>query len=123
MTDRRLHSNDNEREQARQLRSLLVLLDGDIAGDDHALGADILNALDAPIGIGDPVMCMDCALHLADWMKQPQLDVLNAATAWLRDKVRTGWKKPEAISGADAARAITTVLLRVQLANLERAPA
>lgn len=122
MTDRRFYSNDNEREQARTLRSLLVLLEG-CAGDNSALGPDILNALDAPIGIGDPVTCMDCALHLADWMKQPQLDVLNSATAWLREKVRAGWKKPEAIGGADAARAITTVLLRVQLANLERAPA
>jgi hypothetical protein len=119
----RLHSNDNEREQARQLRSLLLLIDGDTSGADHALGADILNALDAPIGIGDPVTCMDCAIHLANWMKQPQFEVLQSATAWLRERVRGGWKCSNDIDGPDVARAITAVLLKVKLANLERAPA
>lgn len=118
----RLHSNDNEREQARKLRGLLVLLD-DYASADPTLGWVLLDALNAPIGIGDPIEHIDSAIHFAKWMKQPVDSVLSAATVSLRDKVRNGWKSSGALTGADAARAITAVLVRVCLAKLEGAPA
>ena len=118
----RLHSNDNEREQARQLRCLLVRLE-DGWETDQTVGIDILYALDAPSAIGDPILNMDCAVHLAKWMRQPVDSVLNAATAALRNKVRGGWKNSGSISNADVARSITGVLVRVCLAKLEGAPA
>jgi hypothetical protein len=117
------HTTDAQRAQAVALRRLLIRLENG-EGEDRALGADILNALDAPTLIGDPTGCMDCAFNLAEWLCQPRSDVLNRATVRLRDRVVIdGWKSAETISAADVARAMTMIILRVHLATLERAPA
>lgn len=122
MSDARLFTTDAARAQAIDLRRLLLRLENSDAADS-SLGDEILTALNAPAGIGDPTDCMDCAADLADWLRQPRLDVIAQATNALRERVRRGWKCAAEISAADAARAMTVILLRVQLAKLERAPA
>ena len=117
-----LFATDVQRACAADLRRLLKRLEGG-EGEDRALGADIVNALDAPPMIGDPTGCIDCALHLADALKQDGVDVLASAVVDLRQRVLSGWKRGGEITTADAARAISAIVLRVYIAKLEKAPA
>lgn len=116
-----IFSKDGDRAQAIELRRLLIRLqNGD--GEDRPLGADIMAAIGAPAEMGDPTGCIDCALYLADFLKFERLEALAWATTNLRDRVRGGWKSVNAIAPADAARAITAIVLKGQIARLERAP-
>lgn len=114
-------TTDDQRAQAIELRRLLIRLqNGD--GEDRALGADIVNAAGAPATLGDPTGCLDCALYLADHFKMNQVDTLARAVINLRERVREGWKKAGEISNSDAARAITVIVVRTQIAKLEGQP-
>lgn len=115
-------TTDKQRAKAAELRRLLIRLENG-EGEDGTLGDAILNALAAPLTILDPTGCMDDVLHLADFIGQPRSDLLARATAMLRDKVRDGWKPAGVITQADVSRAMLTIMIRVQLATLERAPA
>lgn len=116
-----IFGNDKDRAQAIELRRLMMRLqNGD--GEDRPLGADIVTAIGAPAEIGDPTGCIDCALHLADYLKMNRIEALAFATKNLRDRVRVGWKSAATISTADAARAITAIVVKGQIARLEGTP-
>ena len=112
---------ERERRQAIELRRLLIRLQNG-EGEDRPLGADIVAAVGAPAEIGDPTGCLDCALYLADFLRAPRIDVLAVTTNALRERVRGGWKSAQEISVADAARAMTTIVVKAQIAKLEGAP-
>lgn len=112
---------DAERAQAIELRRLLMRLqNGD--GEDRPLGADIVTTIGAPAELGDPTGCLDCALHLAAYLRFNRIETLAWAVHTLRDKVRDGWKTAEAITHADAARTITAIVVKGQIARLEGTP-
>lgn len=110
-----------DRMQAIELRRLLLRLQNG-EGEDRPLGADIVTAIGAPAALGDPTGCLDCALYLADYLKMPRIEALAWSIKTLRDRVREGWKAPEDISHADAARALTIIVVKGQIARLEGAP-
>jgi len=113
---------DADRSLAIELRRLLIRLqNGD--GEDPALGADIREAFALPHTIGDPAGCIDCSLWLADHLKIDRMEALAWATNNLRDRCRDGWKTANEITNADAARAITAILLKAKIARLEGTPA
>lgn len=116
-----IYRTDAEREQAIELRRLLIRLQNG-EGEDRPLGADIVNAIGAPAELGDPTGCLDCALHLADYLKFSRIETLAWAVHTLRDKVRQGWKPADGISHADAARTITCIVVKCQIARLEGSP-
>lgn len=122
MVDTRIHMTDAQRAAAADVRRLLVRLQNG-EGEDRALGADILNALDAPSLTLCPVSFMDGAAQLTGLLGYPRTEICNAAAKVLRERVLTGWKDGRDITAADLARAMTTVLLKLHLAKLERAPA
>jgi len=123
MVDARIHTPDALRTQAAEVRRLLIRLEnGD--GADRALGQDILLAVDAPLTIGDPTGELDSAYHLASYLKQPTLTLHVRCGHVVRSRIdRGGWKSADQVTNADIARATTAIVLRVHLANLERAPA
>lgn len=123
MTDRRFFTPDALRAQAVEIRRLLLRLEnGD--GEDRDLGADILLAVDAPMTIGDPTGQMDSAYHLASFLKQPTLNLHVRCGQRVRSRIEAGnWKTVDAVTNADIARQTTIIVLKVHLANLERAPA
>lgn len=122
MVDTRIHSTDAQRAKAAQIKRLLIRVqNGD--GEDRSLGADILDALEVPTQTLCPVSFMDGAAELAGFLKYERMEICKAATTLLRDRVTGGWKEGREISSADLARAMTTILLKLQLAKLERAPA
>lgn len=111
-----------DRAQAIELRRLLLRLqNGD--GEDRPLGADVVTAIGAPAELGDPTGCLDCAMHLADYLQFSRMEALAWAVKVLRDRVRDGWKAAGDITHADAARAITTIIVKGQIARLEGTPA
>lgn len=113
---------EKDRALAIELRRLLIRLqNGD--GEDPALGADIREAFALSHTIGDPAGCIDCALWLADHLRFDRMEALAWATNTLRDRVRGGWKSANEITNADAARAITAILLKGKIAQLEGTPA
>lgn len=113
---------DADRTLAIELRRLLMRLqNGD--GEDPGLGADIREAFVLPHTMGDPAGCIDCSLSLADFLKFNRVEALAWATNNLRDRVRSGWKTAHEITNADAARAITAILLKGKIAQLEGTPA
>lgn len=122
MTDTRLFTSDAARSRAADIRRLMIRLEnGD--GADRALGQDILLAVDAPLTMGDPTGELDSAYHLATFLKQPTLDLHVRCGRAVRERIaRGGWKAPDLVTNADIARATTIIVLRVHLANLERAP-
>lgn len=116
-----IFGKDSDRAQAAELRRLLIRLqNGD--GEDRPLGADIVTMVGAPAEIGDPTGCLDCALYLAEFLKFERLEAIAWATNRLKDRVRGGWKAAGEITNEDAARAVTCVVLKGQIARLERAP-
>lgn len=121
MTDARLFTPDKQRAKAADVRRLLLRLEN--SGDDRGLGDEILNAIDAPHTIGDPLGNMDCAANLCAFLKHSHMDIIGSATTALRQRCREGWKLSTEITSADVARQMTITVLRVHLANLERAPA
>lgn len=112
---------EKDRAAAVELRRLLIRLQNG-EGEDRPLGADIVAAVGAPPEIGDPTGCLDCALYLADFLRVPRIDVLAVTTKTLRDRVRDGWKSAHAITVPDAARALTTIVIKGQIAKLEGPP-
>ncbi len=64
----------------------------------------------------------DCAFYLADYLRFDRMEALAWTVTTLRDRVRGGWKCAEEINNADAARAMTCVLLKGKIAQLEGAP-
>ena len=122
MTDQRLFTPEAARLQAIEVRRVLLRLqNGD--GEDRDLGADVLNAVEAPPTIGDVTGCLDCAYHLAKHLKQSTLNLHVRCGVDIRKRIDEGWKTVDAVTNADIARATTITILRVHLANLERAPA
>ncbi|GAA3849494.1 hypothetical protein AFIC_001023 [[Pseudomonas] carboxydohydrogena] len=122
MVDTRIHTTDAQRTKAAAVRRLLIRLEnGD--GEDRTLGADILDALDVPAQTLCPVSFMDGAAALAGFLGFQRMDICNAAAKALRERVLGGWKDGKSITAADLARAMTIILLKLQLAKLERAPA
>jgi hypothetical protein len=124
MDDRRvpryadLHQTDAERERAAELRKLLARVEAG-RGEDRPLGADILNALDAPTLIGDPTACLDCTLNLAQAIGQDMLEVLGAAMRYAVAMAKEG----KTITVEDVARIACSIALRVHVAKIEGAPA
>ena len=117
-----LFTTDGKREQAGALRLLLTRIENG-AGEDRVLASDVLDALDAPVLIGDVTGFVDSALHLAEFLKQDRLDALSGALRCIFERIRRGgWKTSGDVSHADAARAITGLVLRVHIAKLEGAP-
>lgn len=117
-----LFATDKQRARAAELRRLLLRLDnGD--GADRDLGDAIMNAVAAPMTILDPTASMEDALALARFLGHSQAEILSCATVGLKRRVLGGWKSAEVIVQADVARAMLAIILRVELANLERAPA
>jgi hypothetical protein len=113
---------DTDRALAIELRRLLMRLqNGD--GEDPGLGADIREAFELPHTMGDPIGCIDCALWLADHLKASRVEALDCATGALKERCRDGWKSADQITHADAARAITGILLKGKIAKLEGTPA
>lgn len=117
-----IFSTDDQRAQAIELRRLLIRLQNG-EGEDRPLGADIVGAIGAPATLGDPTGCLDCALYLADYLKMSRVDTLASAIMDLRTRVRGGWKAAADITNSDAARAITRIVVRGQIARLEGPPA
>lgn len=115
--------SDADRALAIDLRRLLMRLqNGD--GEDPCLGADIREAFALPHTLGDPVGCLDCAAYLARHLK---VDIV-VASAWagknLLERMRDGWQPAgREISHVDLARAITAILLKGKIAQLEGTPA
>ncbi len=107
-----LHTTDAQRDEAAAIKLLLVRLDAG-QGEDRALGADVVDAVDAPRTIGDPTAQIDASFALARWLDQNPV-VITASV--LRDK------RPQC-TDRQLARMLCTTILRVHLANLERAPA
>lgn len=107
-----MHMTDAQRDLAAMIKMLLARVE---TGHDldYALGADVIDALDAPRSIGNPVAQVDAALALAAWLKQDPIAVVQSV---LRDKTAE-------CSHYRLARMTCAVLMRVHLANLERAPA
>lgn len=108
----KLHSTNAERVRSTDLKLLLAQLEAG-NGECRALGADILDALDAPRTIGNPCSGVDAGLALAGWLGQQPADV--AASVFGR--------KSAACSPEQLARLLCIAVLRVHIANLERAPA
>ena len=122
MTDARLFTSEAARAQAIEVRRVLLRLqNGD--GEDRGLGADVLNAVEAPTTIGDVTGCVDCAYDLARFLKQSTLNLHVRCGLKIRDRINEGWKLADQVTNADMARTMTIIVLRVHLANLERAPA
>lgn len=107
-----LFTTDAKREQAAAIALLLARIDGG-QGEDRILGADIVDTVDAPRSLGNPVGQVDAALALATWLKQ---DPIAVVTSVLREKSAE-------CSHNRLARKLCATILRVHLANLERAPA
>jgi hypothetical protein len=122
VNDARLFTSDDQRARAIEVRRLLLRLENG-EGEDRNLGADILNAIDAPTLIGDVTGCMDCAYHLARHLGQSTLNLHVRVGFKMRERVDCGWKSAAEVTGADVARAMTAIVLKVHLAQLERAPA
>lgn len=116
-----LFRTDDDRKLAIELRRLMMRLQAG-EGEDRELGADILEAFVLPHTIGDPTGCLDCAFYLADFLKMGRIEALAWATHGLKERVRDGWKSANEITNADAARAMTAVLLKARIAQLEGAP-
>lgn len=116
-----IFNSDERRAMAADLRRLMIRLQNSDP-PDVGLGPDIRDVLNAPATIRDPLNFMDDALWLADFLSFDRVDVLAAATKALREKVRAGWKAPFEISNADAARAITSIVLKGHIARLEGVP-
>lgn len=113
---------EEDRSLAIELRRLLIRLQNG-EGEDPGLGADIREAFALSHTIGDPIGCIDCALWLADFLKTSRVEALDCATNNLRVRCREGWKTANEITNADAARAITAILLKGKIAQLEGTPA
>ncbi len=107
-----LHTSDDDRARAAEVRLLIVRLEASAAADPD-LGYDIVDACCAPRTIGDPAIAVDAALILAERLGQRAGDVIGAV---LRSK-----RAP--MSREEIARAMCLVILRIHLAKLERAPA
>lgn len=118
----RVFKTDAERERAEHFRALLARLSaGD--GEDRTLGADIVEACGvAPAEFGDPTACIDCAIALTDILSFQRIEILTAAIHGLRQRCREGWKPLQNITAADTARAITTLIVRGEIARLEGMP-
>lgn len=122
MTDQRLFTPEASRLQAIEVRRVLLrLTNGD--GEDRQLGADVLEAVEAPPTIGDVTGCFDCAWALAEELKQSTLNLHVRTGFEVRKRIDEGWKSADKVTNADIARAMTVIVLRTHLANLERAPA
>ena len=118
----RLHASDRQITKANALRPLLARLER-TTGEDRVLGADILNVLGAPMMIGDATGSMDSAFNLAAWLRCARGDLLHRAAIQIRERcARGGWKQADQVCGADVARTMTLIVLRVELAKLERSP-
>lgn len=116
-----LFATHQQRARAAELRRLLIRLEnGD--GEDVDLGDAILNAIAAPFTILNPTGCLNDALHLADYLKMSRVELLARATIVLRNRVLDGWKSAGVITQADVSRAMLAIMVRIQLATLERAP-
>lgn len=120
--DNRLYQTAAERDLAAVLRLLLDRVEGG-QGEDRDLGLDIVDALGLPRTIGDPTSCIDCALAVADELRQCRVDALAAGWTTLRGQITAGKiRKPE-VGSDDFARTILSVVLRVHIARLEACPA
>lgn len=108
----KLHSTDTQIAQAVTLKLLHARLETG-HGEDRGLGADILDAVDAPRTIGNPCSGVDAGLALAGWLGQQPAEV--AASVFGR--------KTAACSADQLARMLCAAVLRVHIANLERPPA
>jgi hypothetical protein len=107
--DNRLFQTDQQRDLAGELRALI----DDLEGGVPIIGTDVLDILNMPRTIGDPVALVDSALHVATALGQRADEVLAAA---LRSKSEC--RTVDAI-----ARLVLAIVLRVQVAKLEKAPA
>lgn len=117
-----LFASDRHIARANALRPLLARLEA-ATGEDRVLGADILNALGAPMLIGDATGSMDSAFNLAAWLRCARGDLLHRAAIQIKVRVaRGGWKQADQVCSADVARTMTLIVLRVELAKLERSP-
>lgn len=105
----RLHRTEAERDLAAELRALL----DDIEGGIVVAGADVLDVLQLPRTIGDPVAVVDSALNVAEALGQSVDDVLAAVIK----------SKSECRTVGAIARLTLSIVLRVHIAKLERAPA
>lgn len=120
--DNRLHQTTAEHDLAALLRGLLAIVEAG-QGEDRGLGVDVVDALGLPRTIGDPTSCIDCALAVADELKQCRADTLGAAWTTLRNLIVMGKIRKAEVGGEDFARTILSVVLRVHIARLEACPA
>lgn len=115
-------ATDRDRTRAAALRRLLMRVENG-RGEDRGLSADILEEIGAATLVGDPVSFIQSALYCARVLRQSPFDALRVAVDRLRMLVRQGGVSPEEITESDVARAVCAVVLRTEIANLERAPA
>lgn len=107
-----MFTTDMQRDHAAAVKLLLGRIETG-RGEDRILGADIVDALDAPRSIGNPTCEFDAAFRLATWLRQ---DPVAVTASVFREK------KP-VCTRDQLARLLCATILRVHLANLERAPA
>lgn len=107
-----LFATDAQRDLAAAIKVLLARIEIG-HGEDRALGADIIDVVDAPRSIGNPTWEFDAAFTLATWLQQDPVAVVSSVFR----------EKQSRCTRDQLARMLCATILRVHLANLERAPA